>query len=151
MFADVQTKVVDDATQHNVFVGLEWLKQAATSRDLAIVFWSGHGFLDNRQKFWFLTREADIQQLRATAVSKDDLLEYVAELPGKKVLFIDACHAGAAMAAGSKAVDTSPDMNKVVNDFALRIRPRRLRRLDRDRSSPRKTISGIATALSPRR
>ena len=120
LFADVQTKVVDDATQHNVFVGLEWLKGAAKSRDLAIVFWSGHGFLDNRQKFWFLTREADIQQLRATAVSKDDILGYVAELPGKKVLFIDACHAGAAMAAGSKAVDTSPDMNKLVNDFALK-------------------------------
>ena len=120
LFADVQTKVVDDATQHNVFVGLEWLKHAAKSRDLAIVFWSGHGFLDNKQKFWFLTREADIQQLRATAVSKDDILGYVAELPGKKVLFIDACHAGAAMAPGSKAVDTSPDMNKLVNDFALK-------------------------------
>jgi uncharacterized caspase-like protein len=118
LFADVQTKVVDDATQHNVFVGLEWLKQAATSRDLAIVFWSGHGYLDPKQKFWFLTREADIQQLRATAVSKDDLLEYVAELPGKKVLFIDACHAAAAMVIGSKGVD--PDMNKVVNDFALK-------------------------------
>jgi uncharacterized caspase-like protein len=120
LFADVQTKVVDDATQHNVFVGLEWLKQAATSRDLAIVFWSGHGFLDPKQKFWFLTREADIQQLRATAVSKDDLLEYVTDLPGKKVLFIDACHAAAAMVVGSKGVDTTPDMNKLVNDFALK-------------------------------
>ena len=118
LFADVQTKVVVDATQHNVFDGLEWLKQAATSRDLAIVFWSGHGFLDPKQKFWFLTREADIQQLRATAVSKDDLLEYVAELPGKKVLFIDACHSGAAMSAGSRAVEATPDMNKVVNDFS---------------------------------
>lgn len=89
------------------------------SRDLAIVFWSGHGFLDSKQKFWFLTSEADIQQLRATAVSKDDLLEYVADLPGKKVLFIDACHgAAAAMVVGSKGVGA--DMNKLVNDFSVK-------------------------------
>jgi Caspase domain/WD domain, G-beta repeat len=118
LYADVQIKVVDDATQHNVFEGLDWLRHSATSRDLAIVFLSGHGFVDGKQKFWFLTREADLDRLRSTAISNDDLLDSITSVPGKKILFIDACHAGAAMSLALRAPDTSPDMNKVVNDFS---------------------------------
>ena len=117
LYSDVQTRLIGDATQHNVFAGLDWLRHAATGRDLAIVFLAGHGFLDGKQKFWFLTREADTEQLRTTAISSEDLLDAITSVPGKKILLIDACHAGAAMVA-SRAVDTDPDMNKVVNDFS---------------------------------
>jgi WD40 repeat protein len=117
LYSDVQTRLIADATQHNVFAGLDWLRHAATGRDLAIVFLAGHGFLDGKQKFWFLTREADTEQLRTTAISSEDLLDAITSVPGKKVLLIDACHAGAAMLA-TRAVDTDPDMNKVVNDFS---------------------------------
>jgi WD40 repeat protein len=116
LYSEVQTKVIDDATQHNVFEGLDWLRHVATSRDIAIVFLSGHGWLDGKNNFWFLTREADLSKLRTTAISNDDLLDSMTSVPGKKILFIDACHSGAAMAAGTKA--TPPDMNKVVNDFS---------------------------------
>ena len=127
LYADVQTKIVDDPTKpdadptrSNVEDGLYWLQHAATNRDLAIVFLSGHGFLDSKQKFWFLTREADIARLRNTAISNDDLLDLIASIPGKKILFIDACHSGAAMTVGYKATpaEATPDMNKVVNDFS---------------------------------
>ena len=126
LYADVQTKVVDDPTRPkedptrpNVLEGLYWLQHAATSRDISIVFLSGHGIRDAKQNFWFLTREADLARLRTTAISNDDLLDLIASIPGKKVLFIDACHAGAAM-PGIKAApsDVAPDMNKLVNDFS---------------------------------
>jgi uncharacterized caspase-like protein len=124
LYADVQTKIVDDPrrpdddpTQHNVFEGLEWLEHSVTERDLSIVFLAGHGYPDSKNRFWFLTREADTDQLRATAVSNDDLLEYISSFPGKKIVFIDACHAGAAMTASNRAVENL-DMNKVVNDFS---------------------------------
>ena len=127
LYADVQTKIVDDPTKpeadptrSNVEDGLYWLQHAATNRDLAIIFLSGHGFLDPNQKFWFLTREADTARLRTTAISNDDLLNLIASIPGKKVLLIDACHSGAAMTVGYKATpaEMTPDMNKVVNDFS---------------------------------
>ena len=127
LYADVQIKVVDDPTKpdadptrSNVEDGLYWLQHATTNRDLAVVFLSGHGFLDSKQKFWFLTREADIARLRNTAISNDDLLDLIASIPGKKILFIDACHSGAAMTVGYKATpaEATPDMNKVVNDFS---------------------------------
>ena len=126
LYADVRTKIVDDPakpkedpTRPNVVDGLYWLQGAATSRDISIIFLSGHGIRDSKQNFWFLTRDADITRLRATAISNDDLLDLIASIPGKKVLFIDACHAGAAM-PGIKAAasDVAPDMNKLVNDFS---------------------------------
>ena len=63
---------------------LYWLQHAATSRDLAIVFLSGHGFRDAKQNFWFLTREADTAQLRTTAISNDDLLDLITSVPGQE-------------------------------------------------------------------
>jgi WD40 repeat protein len=127
LYADVEAKVVDDPgrpdadpTRSNVEEGLYWLQHTATNRDLSVVFLSGHGFLDPKQKFWFLTREADIDRLRTTAISNDDLLDLIDSIPGKKILFVDACHSGAAMVVGYKATpsETTPDMNKVVNDFS---------------------------------
>jgi WD40 repeat protein len=118
LFGDVQTKVVADANQHSVFEGLDWLHQATTSGDLAVVFLAGHGFVDPKKRFWFLTREADTGRLRTTAVSNDDLFDSIASIPGKKVLFLDACYAAAALTSGTRALETTPDMNKIVNDFS---------------------------------
>ncbi len=125
LYADVEVKIIDDRsrpdadpTRSNVENGLYWLAHEATNRDLAVVFLSGHGFLDSKQKFWFLTREADTARLRTTAISNDDLLDLVTSIPGKKVLLVDACHSGAAMTVGLKATDATPDMNTFVNDFS---------------------------------
>ncbi len=133
LYGDVQIKIVDVPTREglkgkilglptrdNVLDGLYWLKHAATSRDISIVFLSGHGIRDAKQNFWFLTRDADTERLRTTAISNDDLLDLVSSIPGKKVLFIDACHSGVAMVAIKAPLsEAKPDMNKVVNDFSV--------------------------------
>ncbi len=115
LYSDVEIKNVDnpakpreDPTRPNVVDGLYWLQRAATSRDISMIFLSGHGIRDGKQNFWFLTRDADITRLRATAISNDDLLDLVAGIPGKKVLFIDACHAGAAMPGIKATASESP-------------------------------------------
>jgi Caspase domain len=119
LYGEVQLKIVDDATRDNVLDGLYWLQHAAKKDDIAVVFLSGHGFLDPEQKFWFLTREANVAELRKTAVSNDDLLDLIRHTGGKKVLFLDACHAGAFSAPGAKAEpsETAPDMNTLANNF----------------------------------
>jgi WD40 repeat protein/uncharacterized caspase-like protein len=117
---DLKGKVVGPPTRDNVLDGLYWLKHAATSRDISIVFLSGHGIRDAKQNFWFLTRDADTERLRTTAISNDDLLDLVSSIPGKKVLFIDACHSGVAMVAIKAPLSEAKlDMNKVVNDFSV--------------------------------
>ena len=91
LYADVQTKIVDDPakpeadpTRSNVEDGLYWLQHEATNCDISIVFLSGHGLRDAKQNFWFLTRDADIARLRNTAISNDDLLDLIASIPARK-------------------------------------------------------------------
>ena len=135
LYADVQTKIVDfptsdkvasktigPPTRENFFKGLYWLSETATDRDLSIVFLSGHGYRDfngPKPKFWFLTREADLKHLPTTAISGDELLTQMFSLAGKKILFIDACYAGADVATGAKGAppNTLPNMDDLVNDF----------------------------------
>jgi WD40 repeat protein len=119
LYAEVQLRVVDDATRDHVLDGLYWLQHTAKKDDIAVVFLSGHGFLDPEQKFWFLTREANVAELRKTAVSNDDLFDLIRHTDGKKVLFLDACHAGAFSTPGIKAEpsETTPDMNTLANNF----------------------------------
>jgi uncharacterized caspase-like protein len=124
LYSDVQVRIIDDPgrpdsdpTQPNVFDGLEWLKHSTTDHDLSIIFLAGHGFQEGKDRFWFLTREADTDRLRRTAIFKDDLLDYISAFPGKKILLLDACHAGTALTASARAVE-SPDMNAIVNDFS---------------------------------
>jgi WD40 repeat protein len=124
LYSDVQVRIIDDPTrpdadptQPNVFDGLEWLKHSTTDHDLSIVFLAGHGFQETKDRFWFLTREGDTDRLRATAIFKNDLLDYISALPGKKILLLDACHAGSALSADARAVE-SIDMNILVNDFS---------------------------------
>ena len=119
LYGEVQLRIVDDPTRDNVLDGLYWLQHAAKKDDIAVVFLSGHGFLDPEQKFWFLTREANVAELRKTAVSNDDLFDLIRHTDGKKVLFFDACHAGAFSGPGTKAEpsETTPDMNTLANNF----------------------------------
>jgi WD40 repeat protein/uncharacterized caspase-like protein len=132
LYSDVQTKIVDyptgadiagevvgQPTRDNVFKGLYWLRQAATDNDLVVVFLSGHGYRDYNDRFWFLTREAKIGELPATAISVEDLYREIAALPGKKILFIDACGVGTGLTSGTRAIPTEkfPNMDKLVNDF----------------------------------
>lgn len=135
LYADVQTRIIDapptearanpdragPPTREQVFKGLQWLKQNATKFDLTVVYLSGHGYNDTGTgKFWFLTREADLDLLETTAVSGDELLDRLRGLKGKKLLFIDACHAGAALTpAGARAskLETRPNMDECRQRF----------------------------------
>ncbi len=93
-----------------------WLRQQTTSRDLSVVYLAGHGVTDAKGRFWFLSEDADMSSLLTSAVSRDELVDVLYDLPGKKALFLDACHAGAALNAGARGAQT--DLNSAVNDFA---------------------------------
>jgi WD40 repeat protein len=120
LYRDVKVKVLTDAdaTSTNVKDGLLWLQKETTSRDLAIVFLAGHGLTDAKNEFWYLPYEADTGRLLSTAVSRTDVMGVLRDLPGKKILFIDACHAGAMLASNTRTRGASVDLNSAINDFA---------------------------------
>ena len=107
-----------EATSTNVKDGLLWLQKETTNRDLAIVFLAGHGMTDAKNEFWYLPYEADTSRLLATGVSRNDIVGVLHDLPGKKILFLDACHAGAVLASNTRTRGVPVDVNAAINDFA---------------------------------
>ena len=119
LYGDVQVKTLVDsaATRAGVVEALEWLEQQVTSRDLGAVLIAGHGVTDEKQRYWFLPADASMQHLRTSAVSQDDIQSTMGALAGKAILFLDTCHANAAVAG--VIVKRSPvDVNTLVNEFA---------------------------------
>jgi hypothetical protein len=94
---DVKAKVLCDeaATQDGVLAGLRWLKESMKPHDLAVVFYAGHGDKDEKGRFYLLPQDVDVQKLAQTAVSGDVLKQNLADLPGRVLLLLDACHSGA--------------------------------------------------------
>lgn len=118
LYSDVQVRTIadGDATAKAIREGLDWLTKQVTSRDVGLVYLAGHGLLDERNRFYFLAADSEREALRATAVPREDIADALDSVPGKALLFLDACHAGA-MAGASGRRDTV-DINAVVNDFA---------------------------------
>ncbi|MGP0060472.1 MAG: caspase family protein [Beijerinckiaceae bacterium] len=120
LYREVKVKLLadSDATSINVKDGLLWLQKETTNRDLAIVFLAGHGMTDSKNEFWYLPYEADTSRLLTTAVSRTDIVGVLHDLPGKKILFLDACHAGAVLASAAHTRGVPVDLNGAINDFA---------------------------------
>jgi formylglycine-generating enzyme required for sulfatase activity len=72
-----------------------WLKFAG-EEDTVMVFFSGHGFLDDRGQGFLATQDARMDYLGLTALRTDELRDMLRQCKaGQKVLVLDCCHAGA--------------------------------------------------------
>lgn len=114
LYKEVVTQVLTDgqASRVNIIKGLKWLRTNTTSRDVAMLFMAGHGINDNAGTFYFLPAEADVEEIEATCLMFAEIQNTVATVPGKIVVFADACHSGNIM-GGRRAAD----MNGLVNEL----------------------------------
>ncbi len=83
-----------DATVDNILKVKEFLKQSNVD-DQVIVFFAGHGILDDDLEYYLATAEVDLQNLSETALAYNDFENLIDNIPArKKMLLIDACHSG---------------------------------------------------------
>ena len=97
LFGDVQVKVYADkeATPEGIREGLEWLKRSSTSRDLVIVFFSGHGIRAKKGLYYF-SHTGDEENIQNTCINWSDVAVSLANTKAAQVIFVsDCCHAGA--------------------------------------------------------
>jgi WD40 repeat protein len=100
---------------------LERLREAydrlgqAGDNDLVVIYLVGHGFVDATQKFHFMLRKGDIGRLRTTSLSRADILDPLFEMPGRKLILIESCHAASAMEQNSGAARYN--MDDLMNEF----------------------------------
>jgi uncharacterized caspase-like protein len=93
----VETRVITDgqATRAGILQGLTWLKERMKPHDVALIFYAGHGHNDENGRFYMLSIDMDVDDLDKTTVTGDELKKHLAELPGRVLLLLDACHSGA--------------------------------------------------------
>jgi WD40 repeat protein len=82
------------ATQRDILLGISWLKKQTTQRDVAVLFFAGHGDLSADGTMYLLPADIDPGNLEATGVSADQIKSLLTGLPGRVVFMLDACHAG---------------------------------------------------------
>jgi WD40 repeat protein len=98
LFRPVESRLVLDkeATRAGILAGLAWLKEKMKPADLGVIFYAGHGYTDDDGLFYLLSIDTDADRLKETAVTGDDLKKRLADLPGRILLLLDACHSAPA-------------------------------------------------------
>ena len=119
LYSGVEARVLADAqaTKGNILDGLEWLQRQVTQKDIAILFFAGHGINDPNGVFYFLPVDADLERLKRTGISQSDITSTVTMIAGKVLVFIDACHSGNLMGK-TKRRGLVVSSGAVVNELA---------------------------------
>jgi hypothetical protein len=107
----------DQATRQAIITGLNWLRRETTSRDVAVVFLAGHGFRGDKNEYYFLPHDGNPEEPQVTAVRDFDIREFLGEVAGKTVLFLDTCYSGG-LRPGRGPTDALPDVTKLANELA---------------------------------
>lgn len=101
LYAKVQTTSLlgKNATKTNIEGLLEAYRHTHTvgERDVLLLFMSSHGYV-YQGDFYLQADNYDPIRKKTTSIAYDDLAESLKAIPGKKIVFIDACHSGGAKA-----------------------------------------------------
>jgi WD40 repeat protein len=120
LFGDVQAELLtnDGATREAIINKLEWFKRAGASGDVRVLFVAGHGERSGVRNEYFLCANGhtpkDSPELNDVRWSI--LMDALTAVPGKAVLLLDTCHAGAVSGPQTRGV-TPVDIDSVVADF----------------------------------
>jgi len=96
IFKTVNTrKLVDnDVTKEKIEKAIEWLNKA-NKDDVVIVFFAGHGVLDNNLDYYLSSAKIDFTYPEKEGINYNNFENLLGNLQCRnKVLFIDACHSG---------------------------------------------------------
>ena len=117
LYEDVKVKLLTDemATKDEILDGLEWLQRETTHKDVAMLFFAGHGVNDQAGIFYFLPYNAELDRLKRTGVSFSDIKNTVSSIAGKVVMFVDACHSGNVMGSRRGSVDITAVINELTD------------------------------------
>jgi hypothetical protein len=117
LYERVELKLLADrsATEITIRDGLNWLQRETTNRDVAMLFIAGHGINSPTGDFYFMPVNADIEKMNVTCVSYTEIKKTISNVPGKLLVFMDACHSGNVLGDLSQR---SKEINDAVSEIA---------------------------------
>ena len=125
LYKSIETNVIVDkqATRRGIIKGLSWLKRQMTQNDVGILFYSGHGAKDEIGDLYLLPSDVDTSEpLALTAVPDTQVKSLLQSTPGRLVVMLDACHAGALGGDRRKSVTALTDdlvRDLVTDDYGV--------------------------------
>ncbi len=117
VYRHVQVKLLtnEHVTRGDFLRGLSWLRSNMTQHDVAVIFFSGHGAKDAAGDFYFIPADGNVDDLLSTCVAGLQFKETLASIPGRIVVLMDACHAGAS--GGDRRKGADDVMDDLVRDL----------------------------------
>ncbi len=113
----------EKATSSAILDELDWVSRAASQGDRVIVFLAGHGVTDERQDYYYLPSNAEIDKAsgmfiprRSTAVKRTDIVSSLRETQGHALFLFDTCHAARATSAVAMR-SVAPDLVPFINEL----------------------------------
>jgi hypothetical protein len=99
----VKKLIGTDAKAYSIVKALEdWNISGQTKhinpRDIIMVYFSSHGMI-YKDELYLQGDDYETGKVRSTAVRYKDVVDILSEIPCKKLVFLDACHSGAAIKA----------------------------------------------------
>ena len=103
-YQDVQVKTIcdEEATREDFYEAMEWLKQESSPTDVCVFFYAGHGYRDEKDRFYFMNYGSSTSKLY-NCFSSNDFRQAVEDINGKLIVFVDACYSGALMGGNRSA------------------------------------------------
>jgi hypothetical protein len=95
VFGTVEVNLLTDkqGSRTAILQGLDWLQSKMTWEDVGVFYFSGHGGLDDDDRFYLVPQDVG-RDLEATCVAGDVVRDRLAAMPGRLVAMLDACHSG---------------------------------------------------------
>lgn len=92
-FTEVEVKLLCDqeATRGDIFEAMEWMGQEARPNDLCMFFFAGHGYRDERDRFFFMPYGGNTKRTYE-CFSATDFKDAAEKINSKFIVFADACY-----------------------------------------------------------
>ena len=114
---NVQFLVNEAADTRSVRTALTTFLRQVTERDVVVIYLAGHGAADpfRPDDYYLLTHDTEAENFAGTAISMDDIDEYVRQLRARDIIvFTDACHSAAVSGSGvGLRADASNEINQL--------------------------------------
>jgi hypothetical protein len=111
---EVNLLIDEEATFKNIFDGLNW--HQTTTKDLATIFFSGHGKNDQQLRFFFCPHGFDKEHPSSTGISYAQISEAVRAIPGKLLFIIDCVQCFGELLAANR--DSQLNITQVMNELS---------------------------------
>jgi len=106
-----------EATTGNIRRELRALADKANANDVAIIFFAGHGIIDDQFGYYLGTYDAQTQDPSHTALGGVELGELLDGIKARTLLILETCQAGGAFGS-NKRVNSPSDLTGLINHLS---------------------------------